>query len=296
VRFVGRRLWPNRRLVAQGPLSQLVAQTAVDHALLARELSVLPPAAFRYVVFFVGRSGSTWLADLLSRQRDLGKPREYLNTKLIGRFAAEMNAGTVADYLALLRRKRITPNGVFGLKLNTSQLSTLLGELPFAEAFPEHVWFYLRRRNLVAQAISSYKAMVSGLYQLRRTDLPAERHRLESAHALISYDADAIARHVASIVEMEKLGESLMAQFAILPTRLIYEDILTARPADVVGMVRRHVLGVGSSVDAEVKPSNIEKFGDSRNLDFEERFRRDEPLLIRRLESERPPLQSSEIA
>jgi LPS sulfotransferase NodH len=295
VRFVGRRLWPKRRLVAQGPLSQLIAQTAVDPELLARELRVLPPAAYRYAIFFVGRSGSTWLADLLSRQRDLGKPREYLNTKLIGRFAAEMNAGTVADYLALLRRKRITPNGVFGLKINASQVSTLLAELPFAEAFPDHVWFYLRRRNLVAQAISGYKAMVSGLYQLRRTDLPAERHRLESAHALIGYDAKAIGRHVASIVEMEKLGERLMAQFAILPIRLIYEDMLIARPADVVSMVRRRVLGVGPPVDADVKSSNIEKFGDSRNLDFEERFRRDEALLIRRLESERPPLQSTAI-
>jgi LPS sulfotransferase NodH len=293
VRFLSRRLWPNRRPVAQGQLSQLVAQTAVDPDLLARELSVLPPAAYRYAIFFVGRSGSTWLADLLSRQRDLGKPREYLNTKLIGRFAAEMNAGTVTDYLALLHRKRITPNGVFGLKINPSQLSTLLAELPFAEAFPGHVWFYLRRRNLVAQAISNYKAVVSGLYQLRRTDLPAERHRLESAHALISYDADAIARHVSNVVELEKLSERLMAQFAIQPIRLIYEDMLVARPADLVGMVRRRVLGVGPPIEAEVKPSNIEKFGDSRNLEFEERFRRDEALLIRRLESERPPLHSS---
>jgi len=291
VRFLNRKLWPSRR-VAQGRLSRLVEQTAVDADLRAHEIGTLPEATRRYAIIFVARSGSTWLADLLSRQRDLGKPREYLNINMVGRFAAEMNAGTLADYLALLRRKRATANGVFGIKVDVSQLSALIAELPFAEAFPGHVWFYLRRRNSVAQAISNYKAMASGLWHRRRNDPPAERHRLESAHALIPYDASAIARCLGDIVEAEKAGERLMAELAILPTRLIYEDMLAARPAEVVGLVRRHVLGTVAAGEAMVKPSNIEKFGDSRNQAFEERFRRDEALLVHRLEAERPPLHS----
>ena len=163
MRFLNRKLWPGAQPAAQGRLSRLVAQTAVDPDLRAREISGLPDATRRYAIFFVARSGSTWLADLLSRQLDLGKPREYLNINMVGRFAAEMNAGTLADYLALLRRKRATANGVFGIKVDVSQLSALIAGLPFTEAFHGHVWFYLRRSNFVAQAISHYKAMASGL-------------------------------------------------------------------------------------------------------------------------------------
>jgi hypothetical protein len=54
--------------------------------------------------------------------------------------------------------------------------------------------------------------------------------------------------------------------------------------------VRRQVLGTVAPGEAVVKPSNIEKFGDSRNEEFEERFRRDEAVLVHRLEAERPPL------
>jgi LPS sulfotransferase NodH len=290
VRFLNRKLWPSGRPVAQGRLSRLVAQTAVDPDLRARDISTLPDATRRYAIFFVARSGSTWLADLLSRQLDLGKPREYLNINMVGRFAAEMNAGTLPDYLALLRRKRATANGVFGIKVDVTQHSALIAELPFAEAFHGHVWFYLRRRNPVAQAISHYKAMASGLPHRRRNDPPAEQQRLESAHARIPYDATAIARYLSDIVEAEKLGERLMAEFAIQPTRLIYEEMLAARPEVVVDIVRRQVLGTVAPGEAVVKPSNIEKFGDSRNEAFEERFRRDEAVLVHRLEAERPPL------
>lgn len=293
MRFLNRKLWPGAQPAARGRMSRLVAQTAVDPALQAREISSLPDAAHRYAIFFVARSGSTWLADLLSRQLDLGKPREYLNINMVGRFATEMNADTLADYLALLRRKRITANGVFGIKLDVSQLSTLIDELPFSEAFHGHVWFYLRRRNFVAQAISHYKAMVTGLPHRRRNDPPTERQRLELEHARVRYDADAIARHLSDIVAAEKLGERLMTQFGIQPTCLIYEEMLAARPDQVVGVVRRQVLGIVAPVEALVKPSNIEKFGDSRNQVFEERFRRDEALLIQRLEAERPPLRSA---
>lgn len=293
MRFLNRKIWPGGRPVAQGRLSRLVAQTAVDPDLRARDISSLPDATHRYALFFVARSGSTWLADLLSRQLDLGKPREYLNINMVARFAAEMNAGTLADYLALLRRKRATANGVFGIKVDVSQLSALIAELPFAEAFDGHIWFYLRRRNLVAQAISHYKAMTSGLPHRRRNDPPAERQRLESAHARIDYDAAAIARFLGDIVEAEKQGERLLAQLALQPTRLIYEDMLSADPAEVVAMVRRQVLvGLVAPGEAAVKPSNIEKFGDSLNQAFEERFRRDEALLVHRLEAERPPLES----
>lgn len=293
MRFLNRNLWPGVQPSAQGRMSRLVAQTAVDPDLRAREISDLPDATRSYAIFFVARSGSTWLADLLSRQLDLGKPREYLNINMVGRFAAEMNADTLADYLALLRRKRATGNGVFGIKVDVSQLSALIAELPFAEAFHDYVWFYLRRSNPVAQAISHYKAMASGLPHRRRSDPLAERQRLESAHARIPYDAAAIARHLSEIVAAEKLGERLMAQFAIQPTRLIYEEMLAVRPDQVVGIVRRQVLGTVAPVEARVKPSNIEKFGDSRNQAFEERFRRDEALLVHQLEAERPPLHSA---
>jgi hypothetical protein len=59
VRFLNRKLWPSGRPVAQGRLSRLVAQTAVDPDLRARDISTLPDATRRYAIFFVARSGRT---------------------------------------------------------------------------------------------------------------------------------------------------------------------------------------------------------------------------------------------
>ena len=152
-----------------GRLSQLIAGVPVDARQFAEDLAAIPPAAHRYAIFYISRSGSTWLADLLSRQGGLGKPREYLNLDMIARFAAEMNANTLAGYFAMLGRKRASANGVFGLKVGPAQLATLMEEATVGEIFAGYAWIYLRRRNAVAQAVSLYKARVSGTYQRRRS-------------------------------------------------------------------------------------------------------------------------------
>ncbi|NQW53621.1 MAG: hypothetical protein HQ465_20520, partial [Rhodospirillales bacterium] len=115
---------------------------------------------------------------------------------------------------------------------------------------------------------------------------PAAQGRLSRLVAQTAVDPDLRAREISGLPDATR-------SYAIFFVARSGSTSLAARPAEVVGIVRRQVFGTDAPGEAEVKPSNIEKFGDSRNQAFEERFRRDEVLLVHRLETERPPLHSA---
>jgi LPS sulfotransferase NodH len=269
------------------PLSHLIADVPVDRGEQARDLESIRPAEHHYAILFIARSGSTWLADLLSRQGDLGKPREYFNPTMIARFAEEMGSNTLGDYLALLRRKRATPNGVFGLKMSLPQLDLLSGDARIETLFAGWSWIYLRRRNAVAQAVSLYKARASGAYQRRRNDAAELRRRLDEADARVPYDAGAIEERLQEIVASESAAERFFESCRMAPLRLLYEDMMATDPSAIVATVRKLVLGAAVP-PAPAQPSNIAPSGNEQNLDFEARFRRERAELVSRLGRERP--------
>jgi LPS sulfotransferase NodH len=273
----------------RGRLSRLIADIPVADAQLRSDLEGLPPPLHRYAILYISRSGSTWLADLLSRQGDLGKPREYLNLDMIARFAAEMNANTLPDYFAMLGRKRATANRVFGLKVGWAQLELLAGEGVADEFLASHTCIYLRRRNLVAQAVSLYKARLSRAYQRRRTDTPEVRKAFDDANARVTYDADGIGRYLKEIVHGEQVVEAMIASAGAAPVRFLYEDIIAADPGAMVEVVHRLVVGI-SRTRQPIRPSNIEPSRSALNLEYENRFRAGHADMIAALERQRPPL------
>jgi LPS sulfotransferase NodH len=273
----------------QGRLSRLIAGVPVADTRRRSDFESLPPPLHSYSILYISRSGSTWLADLLSRQGDLGKPREYLNLDMIVRFATEMNANTLTDYFAMLGRRRTTANRVFGLKVGWAQLKLLAEEELAENPLAGHAWIYLRRRNFVAQAVSLYKARVTRDYQRRRTDTANVRRALDAAAARVAYDAGEIERYLREIFEGEREAEKMIAAAGLSPVRFLYEDIMAADPVDVVGAVHRLVFGTIRS-PGPIRPSNIEQAGSVQNLEFENRFRAAHRDLIAALERERTPL------
>jgi len=273
----------------QGRLSRLIADVPVAEAERQRDIEGIPPPLRCYAILYISRSGSTWLADLLSRQGDLGKPREYLNLDMIARFATEMNANTLRDYFAMLGRKRASANRVFGLKVGWAQLELLAGEGLAEDVLAGYSWIYLRRRNLVAQAVSLYKARLTRAYQRRRTDSSDLRKALDDADARVAYDADGILRYFNEIVDGERVAEAMIASAAVSPVRYFYEDLVSADPGTVVAAVHRLVFGVDRP-SQPVRPSNIEQTGSAQNLQFENRFRGAYTDIIAAVEQDRPPL------
>ena len=76
-----------------------------------------------YILFVTPLSGSSYLAELLSKTDRLGQPEEFLNQDLaplslkhIAETGCEIKH--VIDYLTWLIRNRSSDNGVFGLKVS----------------------------------------------------------------------------------------------------------------------------------------------------------------------------------
>jgi LPS sulfotransferase NodH len=150
-------------------------------------------------------------------------------------------------------------------------------------------WIYLRRRNLIAQAVSLYKARTSGAYQRRLNDSAELRLGHDRADAQVAYDGDAIGRYMAEIIAGEEAAEAMIAGWKLSPLRMVYEDMLAGNPASAVDAVHRLVFD-GMPAAGPFKPSNIERSGTPRNLDFENRFRKEHRQAIETLERRRRAL------
>ena len=92
-----------------------------DHILHWQTIQEIVGKSKLYVVFFTGRSGSTWLTDLAASTRLLGVPDEFLNdVRYIA--ATYQNINEAAFEVA---RNTRTSNGVVGVEFSYSQTMTL---------------------------------------------------------------------------------------------------------------------------------------------------------------------------
>jgi len=140
--------------------------------------SALPRAC---LICTTPRSGSYLLSEALESTGYLGRPNEYFRgTDDDGKWWSErLGVERPADYVDKVVAQGSTPNGVFGLKLQWFQVADLInrfrsvyGDLsPGADVdqclrrrFARVDYFWLRRRNKVAQGISWYRAIGSGVW------------------------------------------------------------------------------------------------------------------------------------
>jgi LPS sulfotransferase NodH len=127
---------------------------------------VLRPGS--YAICTTPRSGSNFLAELLSNTEVMGSPREFLNVDaFIWAFADKRNLLAAPDtieisaYLHEIAERFATPNGIFGIKLLFDQLEPYL-PLRTLRAFLAQLRFvWLYRQDVVAQASSLYIAQTT---------------------------------------------------------------------------------------------------------------------------------------
>jgi hypothetical protein len=155
----------------------IVRDLTVDDAARAAEMQQSRLAERCYLIFFTARSGSSWLTSLLSATKQLGFPEEFLNPNFVRKVAASLNARTQADLLNMLRRRKRTANGIFGMEVRHVDVE-LFGEDVFFETFGSQTTvFNLWRDNIVSQG---------GIA------VPGGEHRALSFHRCEAVDAAAI--------------------------------------------------------------------------------------------------------
>lgn len=254
------------------PIADMFSQLGTGRVVPACE------SRLSYVILFMPRSGSTFLTHTLRHAGILGDPDEWFNydRDAVARLAAvEDGVDSLYSYISWVRRTATSPNGVFGLEISVPQLQYLTALVPLDHVVGSHArWFLLRRRNLVAQAISLYIANSTGRF-----------HSYQDAPADPVYDAEEIETAAAQIVQWEHAAVEFFQARALWPVALFYDDIFDE--AKTVALFR-NVLQPDGEHTSGVNP--IMKVGTSLNASWEARFRSERAQRLAELTAQRPPL------
>lgn len=234
---------------------------------------------------FTPRSGSSWFGDLLRSTGRLGTPDEFLNqdtnSEVVRRFAAR----TEANYLNAVETATATPNGVFSMELIWGHVE--LAEPDLLGYYHDAHFVYMRRKDILAQAISLLLATETGVFH-NPGGAPAAANSLPSK-ILVSPDKTfaGIRKWWGHLLNYECLTEVQFAIRGINPLRLYYEEI-TEDPVDAVNRVLDHC-----GVDRNPAATPISSYRPVRgevNAELSRMFRANQGHFIRKVEALRPPL------
>jgi LPS sulfotransferase NodH len=231
------------------------------------------------VLIFTPRAGSTWLCDLLRSTNVFGDPQEYLNQELFPISAQRFRARTETDYLNGVETLTISPNGRYCIAATWGQIA--LCAYDFLGRYEGMKFLYLRRRDILAQAVSLHLAVATGRFHTTGDTVGAEPRVAWSAEV-----AAAIARWWGHLLNYECLTEIQFAVRGIAPLRLYYEDVISCGPDAV-----RSILEFCGVIAMPSNPTSThERTGGELNAILKESFEAERGDFIREMNALRPPL------
>jgi LPS sulfotransferase NodH len=186
-----------------------------------------PPERRVLLVLFTPCAGNFYLADILTREQRFGEPAEYFNHDTIRALMPAVGAASEADYLSAIETTRASPDGVFSMLITMGDIERF-ERLDIFARYHAAGMVYLRRRNLLEQAVDLYLALrPEACAEALADDAAAERLVAEPA-------APAEIRDwCAHILRYELSAEVEIARRGLAPVRILHED-LAADPAAVL--------------------------------------------------------------
>jgi LPS sulfotransferase NodH len=215
-----------------------------------------------YFVASTRRSGSTHVCDELWRTGLLGAPMEYFAFRnVMVELISRLSVRSLDEYAWRVVEVRTSPNGVFGLKVHYDQYAFmgLSGLLPL---FGRPRWIFVRRRDVVAQAVSLAKATQTNQWTSRHV-----------AQKPASYNHKLVLSCFKEIVGQNEAWEQIFQKRKIHPLVLIYEEFIED-PEKSVGRILQDC-SIPLAPRAEVDLPPAERQSDQTNLEWAERFRRE---------------------
>lgn len=259
--------------------ANLFANPDFDRVKFESDLTLEEPRR-KLIILFTPRSGSSWLTDMVTRSKQLGKPREWFNPNFIPKITRAMNADTLERYIDMITRKHSSGN-VFSCEITIFQLRRVFGsDDRFLHHFPVDLpYMWLRREDLVLQAVSLAKAVRTDVFHAQQ----ASAEDLSRADAEFVYDRADIDHWLCHILDQERLCEAFFADHGITPLRLTYERMMAQGAEATLEQMLPHVRPRRTQLpDAARKRLNSEhrKIGSERNTEFALRFARECPARI----------------
>lgn len=228
-----------------------------------------------YLILFNGRTGSSWLTSVLSGH--LGNPEEYLNPEFLRDVA--IRAGSDNPRKIMLGLRGLTQsNGVFGIEA-TSEHIELFGEDIFFSCFKNLKVFHLWRENLVAQAVSLYRAVSTGYFHSHEGTAKKEDP---------TYNGMALFNWYTYLAHVENGNTNMLINRGLLENSIpiTYETMMAAKYQTIL----KFFIVVGLPIPMKFNmDSSLYKIGDTWNLDIEAQFRSDFPTEINTIENSRLP-------
>jgi LPS sulfotransferase NodH len=166
-----------------------------------------------YLILMTPRSGSSWLVGLLHGR--LGHPGEFLNPDFVRDVATAAGTRDRVRYLRATQGHTST-GGTYGLKTSSDHLRWFGADV-FFDTIGRPVTFALWRENLVAQAISIYRAVETNYFHSSEGARPADP----------AYDAAKLLDWLHKIAQIETDGFRLLRERDLAWHPLVYEHIVT---------------------------------------------------------------------
>lgn len=245
--------------VGQKRVEEIDARLALDR----RGGFHAPPAML--TILFASRAGSGYAGRLLANTPWFGEVGESFRPEHLDIIRERHRLSDTWEAAQWMIDHRGTPQA-FGLKGGFTQLiaATQLGLLP--ETIDRMQFIVLRRRDRLSQAVSLFRAQVSGRF-----------HSVQPEGQPVSaddYDADRIAFNLAHIDRNYRWFETLLARLGKQAPTFHYED-MCADPARFAGDICA-LLGL-PPVETLDPAVDLEVLRDGINEDWVERFRAERP-------------------
>lgn len=173
-------------------------------------------------VCFTNRCGSTLVSSLLYKMGLCGKSNkyknyEYFNHDFVADFSKENNIFDLKSFSKKVVLEFLNPSGYFTSKIAIDQLFWITKDRIIGEILCSPIFIYVKRKNIVAQAISLSIAMQTGKW----TSL----HDSNSSSNLI-FDPDKILENMLLISKMNSMFDLYFSLHSIDPIVIYYEDLI----------------------------------------------------------------------
>jgi len=277
-------------------VENLLAPAFTENAILHREtLERLTSSSYVYAMFITPRSGSTWLTELATVDGRLGMPHEYFNYDWLGNVYPNLgyappSSRDIDRFVSDIAEKYRSPQGVVGVQLSSPQARMLIELSEDLCAYKDRLaFFYLRRRNVLAQAISLYRSADSGYFHSHEQDTEAQKRFDE-----LGYLPERILFWLKKAIILERDCEALFNEYGVQPRRFYYEDIVADRSGVMEWLYTNVMAHFGRPADlrpiGQQPPWTTQKLSDDRNAEWQKRLRTEKAAEIEELERDRPAL------
>jgi LPS sulfotransferase NodH len=214
------------------------------------------------MIAMTSRTGSTHLCAALAAAGDVGKPTEIFNPRGVAQH--EKKIRKVDDFAAYIKSFQDEPSATFIFKTNFRDFARLAPHV--GAIFPKSQIVYLDRHDVVAQAVSSFRARISGEWHrsVNKMAPPSDGLRPQ-------FDLSAIREQMTELETDKARWERFFATSGYVPVRLFYEDFA----ADVRDALRILGPALGLPLRSVPAETGLQRLADALSEEWIERVRRD---------------------